>query len=358
MEIVKVGNNFQSEIVDAVEKCNELQDEFIFSFLSLDEEQKFQTLNFESAEVSDIIPLMIQKRNELKGYHPFMIFVFDGELTDGNYVNLFGYGEPENGIGLISSNNVKEIIIPSKKMISYFIFFFARYAINTMLPDHNNHYDTRGCVFDFKALKTDLTKSMRSGAMCDQCRMEMLSGDYSLTAKQFNALNILFEESGKILNGKSKAIVEKPKQKIFIGSSVEGLEVARIIQTELSHDFELEIWNQGTFDTLGKSYLECLEESTNKFEFGIFVFTPDDKITSRGEQKSMARDNVIFELGMFLGKLSRLKSFIVYPKNENMHIMSDFNGITTADYDSQHSNLKASLGPACTKMRDSINHIT
>ncbi|MCF8370035.1 MAG: nucleotide-binding protein [Bacteroidales bacterium] len=358
MEIVKVGSNFQTEIIEAIEKCNSLQDDFIFSFLPLDEEQKFQTLNFKKAVVSDLIPLMIQKRNDLRGYHPFMIFIFDGELTNGEYENLFGYGEPENGIGLLSSNNITEIIIPSDKMVSYFIFFFARYAINTMLPDHHNHYDTRGCVFDFRELKTDLTKSMRSGAICDQCRMEMLSGDYSLTTKQFISLNILFEESGRILNEKVETKVVKTKQKIFIGSSVEGLEVARTIQSELSHDFELEIWNQGTFDILGKSYLECLEEATKKFNFGIFVFTPDDKITSRGEQKSMARDNVIFELGMFLGKLSRLKSFIVYPTNENMHIMSDFNGITTANYDSEHSNLKASLGPACSKMRDSIKYAT
>ncbi len=287
-----------------------------------------------------------------------MTFVFDGELTDGEFSNLFGYGKPEDGIGLLSSNNVEEIIIPSDKMVSYFVFFFARYAINTMLPDHNNHYDTRGCVFDFKELKTDLTKSMKSGAMCDQCRMEMLSGDYSITPKQFNALNTIFEASGSILNSAPQAKALKPKKRIFIGSSAEGLEIARIIQNELSHDFELEIWNQGTFDILGKSYLESLEEATNKFDFGIFVFTPDDTISSRGQQKSVARDNVIFELGMFLGKLSRLNSFIVYPSNENMHIMSDFNGITTASYDSGHSNLKASLGPACSKIRDSIKHIT
>src|SRR5262249_27005857 len=144
------------------------------------------------------------------------------------------------------------------------------------------------------------------------------------------------------------------KYKIFIGSSTEGIEVARKIQNELHREFEIVIWNQGIFDRLGLSFLEILEETVNTFDYGIFVFTPDDTIQSRGEAKKIARDNVIFELGMFIGKLSRKKGFLVHPQNSDLHILSDFNGITMASYDPATTNLQAALGPVCDMIRTSI----
>lgn len=47
-----------------------------------------------------------------------------------------------------------------------------------------------------------------------------------------------------------------------------------------------EIWNQGTFN-LGESYMESLEKALTKNDFGVFVFTPDDEIESRGEMKKL-----------------------------------------------------------------------
>ena len=157
------------------------------------------------------------------------------------------------------------------------------------------------------------------------------------------------------MNTKNEVIESKAKKpKVFIGSSVEGLDVARKIQIEFSHDYEIVIWNQGIFDKLGLSFLETLEETVSRFDCGIFIFTPDDTIYSRGNTKKIARDNVIFELGMFVGKLSRKKAFLIHPRNLDLHILSDFNGITKADYDETTENLQAALGPACEKIRNSL----
>ncbi|MGY3090266.1 putative nucleotide-binding protein [Hymenobacter sp. UYAg731] len=145
------------------------------------------------------------------------------------------------------------------------------------------------------------------------------------------------------------------KAKIFIGSSTEGLDVARKIQNDLAHEFDVVIWSQGIFDKLGLSFLEILEETVNAFDYGIFVFTPDDKIESRGQTKTTARDNVIFELGMFIGKLGRKKAFLIHPQKSDIHILTDFAGITKASYDPNASNLQAALGPVCDMIRTSIS---
>ena len=48
-----------------------------------------------------------------------------------------------------------------------------------------------------------------------------------------------------------------------------------------------------------------LEAVVLAYDFGIFVFTPDDETFVSGEVKHVARDNVVFELGLFVGKPRR-----------------------------------------------------
>ena len=144
------------------------------------------------------------------------------------------------------------------------------------------------------------------------------------------------------------------KFRIFIGSSSEGLPVARKLQASLSEEFVVEIWNQGTVFGLGTHTLEALEEAVQDYNYGVFVFTPDDELLSRGETKPVARDNVIFELGLFTGGLGRTRAFIVKPKGKSISLPTDLAGITTAIYDQKNSNLAAAVEPACEKIREAI----
>jgi predicted nucleotide-binding protein len=354
IEIVRIGNDFNKEIEEVIDLINKTQQEICFSLLSTSDEEKFQLLNYKDADVDEQLDKIGKIRNDLKGYHPYVIAVSGGHLRS-KYNNLFGSCKSVKGIAIFTFHNVPDIIIPKSKIKSYICYFLSRYVFNFLIPDHINHSDTRDCVFDFKQVKTDILKSMKDDALCDECRSKVSNPSYSMSAAQFNSLNSLFAKSGELLNSEVKDVESKTaKPKIFVGSSIEGIEVARKIQNELNHEFEIIIWNQGIFDRLGLSFLETLEETVNNFDYGVFIFTPDDTIQSRGETKKIARDNVIFELGMFIGKLTRKKGFLVHPQSMDLHILSDFNGITKATYDSTTSNLQASLGPVCDKIRTSI----
>jgi predicted nucleotide-binding protein len=122
------------------------------------------------------------------------------------------------------------------------------------------------------------------------------------------------------------------KPRIFVGSSSEGLDVAYAIQANLDHDAEVTVWTQGVFEP-SKYSLEGIIDALESSDFGIFVFTPDDVVTMRGEEQRAVRDNVLFELGIFIGRLGRNQSFIVIPKGiKDFHLPSDLLGLTPLSY--------------------------
>ncbi|WP_052437622.1 TIR domain-containing protein [Vibrio jasicida] len=121
---------------------------------------------------------------------------------------------------------------------------------------------------------------------------------------------------------------------MFIASSVEGLEVAESVKALLEHSsIRAEIWTQGTFKANGYP-LEQLELALQKHRFGLFIMTPDDILLRRNEEVNVARDNVLLELGMFIGKYGREHCFIMLPRGGAAPKMpSDLTGFNTLDYD-------------------------
>jgi Predicted nucleotide-binding protein containing TIR-like domain len=144
------------------------------------------------------------------------------------------------------------------------------------------------------------------------------------------------------------------KPKVFIGSSTKALEVAEAAQRELSRDCEPVLWSQGVFRDTNVP-IEDLMNAVSQFDFAVFVFFPEDYVEVRGVRELSVRDNVLFELGLFLGKLGRQRNFFVAPdKSGTFHLPSDLSGITPATYDAGASSLQAAIGTALYQVKDAI----
>jgi tetratricopeptide (TPR) repeat protein len=142
------------------------------------------------------------------------------------------------------------------------------------------------------------------------------------------------------------------KSRIFIGSSVEGLSIAYAIQQNLMHDAETTVWDQGVFELSGTT-MESLTKALSGSDFGIFVFSPDDVLKIRGKESSSVRDNVLFEMGLFIGRLGRDRVFFMLPESADIHIPSDLLGITPGRYDPNRSDrsMRAATGPVSHQIR-------
>jgi hypothetical protein len=148
------------------------------------------------------------------------------------------------------------------------------------------------------------------------------------------------------------------KPSLFIGSSTEGLEFARAIRTLLARDADVTLWNEGFFK-LGSTFIESLVNSLPRFDFAALVLTKDDLVESRNLQTFGPRDNVVFELGLFMGGLGRSRTFIVHQADAKIKIPTDLSGVNTATYQwpRKDMNYDASVGPAADSIRRVIQEL-
>lgn len=148
------------------------------------------------------------------------------------------------------------------------------------------------------------------------------------------------------------------KPRLFIASSAESLPIAEAVNVNLDHDFEITIWKNGTFK-LSSSTIDDLVEKSSTIDFALFIFAPDDISSIRSRDEHVVRDNVIFEMGLFVGAIGKSRSFILKPRNIDMHLPTDLLGVTPADYDSSRSDgdLVSATNRACSLIKSEVERL-
>jgi predicted nucleotide-binding protein len=146
-----------------------------------------------------------------------------------------------------------------------------------------------------------------------------------------------------------------PTPIMFVGCSVEGLAVAKEIDARLKHsNVIVKLWTNGVFGPSGIP-IEDLMKQVDVADFALFVFGPDDQIRSRDEEHAAPRDNVIFEMGLFLGRLGRERVFMVKDADVDLKIPSDLSGVTPITYKCKPGCVPADVvGTACTELEKVI----
>ncbi|WP_239004834.1 TIR domain-containing protein [Paenibacillus tepidiphilus] len=135
------------------------------------------------------------------------------------------------------------------------------------------------------------------------------------------------------------------KPRAFIGSSREAIPYAQAIAAGLEFQVEVNAWFANTF--LPNDYtMEALDRELDANDFGIFVFAAEDIATIRGQTYFVTRDNTLFEMGLFWGRLGRKRVYCIIPnvvpagdetRPVSLHLPSDLEGLTLLKYMADHS---------------------
>jgi CRP/FNR family cyclic AMP-dependent transcriptional regulator len=153
------------------------------------------------------------------------------------------------------------------------------------------------------------------------------------------------------LNERKKFHAEpNSKPILFIGSSKEHLSVAKALAAGVPKDIaSVTLWSDGVFGA-SKFPIEDLETQIGIADFAVLVVGPDDRVISRGSESDAPRDNVVFELGLFMGALSRSRTFLLAPLGHKIKIPTDLLGLTTFQFDPSTPNPADMVGPAIDEL--------
>jgi predicted nucleotide-binding protein len=189
-------------------------------------------------------------------------------------------------------------------------------------------------------------RNLQKGTSTD----EELCCDYRTHERRAKLDALVFDPSSV-----SEMKMTKIKPALFIASSVEGLGIADAINANLEHDAHCTIWRTGTFK-LSSQTVDDLVKKSSAIDFAVFAFTPDDVCEIRDHKAFIARDNVVFELGLFIGAIGKDRCYVVKPRGIDMHLPSDLLGLNVTDYatDRPDADIGSALNYACKQVKDRI----
>ena len=91
-----------------------------------------------------------------------------------------------------------------------------------------------------------------------------------------------------------------PPLTAFVGSSSARRGIADAILENLEGEVEITCWYHDFYQPTSSVFDDLLQQ-IGRFDFGIFIFAPDDGVEIRQESAASVRDNVLFELALSWG---------------------------------------------------------
>jgi hypothetical protein len=139
------------------------------------------------------------------------------------------------------------------------------------------------------------------------------------------------------------------KPRIFLGSAAARLAVLERVKEELSDTGDCVLWTNAF--SLNKSNLDSLVRQAKLSDFSLLLAMKDDVLIKKGETFAVARDNVVFEFGLFLGATGLNHAFLL--AEDGIDLPSDLDGITISKFTLEPGKFN-SLEKKCGEIKKNI----
>lgn len=137
------------------------------------------------------------------------------------------------------------------------------------------------------------------------------------------------------------------RPRVFVGSSSEAIWLAKKVSEHLANATQVRPWTE-VFD-LGTTTVQTLCNELDRADYAVLLATTGDRTSIRGKVFDTPRDNIVFEAGLFMGRLGLRRAFVI--SDRQLKLPSDLDGLTVATFD--HEN-EESLNEAAEKVLATI----
>lgn len=250
----------------------------------------------------------IYEKGELRGFKNEEVLITEGGADQPLYFLISGK----------VSLHVKGNRLPYGRL--------AGYTVGELSATQDDHLRTATVKADGEVVAVSLSDS----------RFNQLLNDYPEVYKG------LFQDvAGRLLqrNDFLPSVNEKPT--VFLISSAEANGVLKRLLVSLEYeDFDVIPWSGPASFQAGNSTIDELKRNLDLCDFAVAIASPDDTTTSRDNTSPSVRDNVIFELGFFMGVLGKERAFYAIDANSEVKakVPSDLDGITPLRYKMEKGN--------------------
>jgi predicted nucleotide-binding protein len=147
--------------------------------------------------------------------------------------------------------------------------------------------------------------------------------------------------------------------KLFIGSSSERRGIVRAFVEVLSPYVHCVPWYDAPeFSTKGSfTTFNALCDAAQVYDFALFIITADDALTCRRKKYKSPRDNVVFEMGLFIGNVGpeRVLAVMQQTAKPPMKVPTDLLSVNMPRFQYSAGKPKASLASIKTEIQGFVS---
>jgi hypothetical protein len=130
----------------AIDLVNSAQDQYYVSLLDVTKSYDLLFSVHDDTDIGAFIPQLWGRKLEWRGFHPFLLCVFDTAISLEDKHNLFSVDTADQGFAAVTVHNVATVLIPSEQMTAYVIFQLAFFALKFSGCNIDFHEEDRGCL--------------------------------------------------------------------------------------------------------------------------------------------------------------------------------------------------------------------
>ena len=147
-------------------------------------------------------------------------------------------------------------------------------------------------------------------------------------------------------------VATAPSQKIrlFLMTSKAASDAASALEKACADQFTIVTWKEGGLH--GANYaIASLEHMLDQSDVAIAIAEPS--VDGRH-----GRDNIIFELGFFMGRLGRHRTFLLEPRGEKSELPPELAGVHTLTWPHHPgADVSEAIAPVCAKLTQLITEL-